>query len=70
MGVKFILLLWEEKAGARRRLHNENLHNMYSSPNTRVMKSRRIRGRTSSMDGRDEKCRQYFGWKIQREETT
>jgi hypothetical protein len=34
----------EEAAGGWRRLHNEELHNVYASPNTfRVIKSRRIR---------------------------
>jgi hypothetical protein len=34
----------EEVAGDWRRLHNEELHNLYASPNIiRMMKSRRIR---------------------------
>jgi hypothetical protein len=34
----------EEVAGGWRRLHNEELHNLYTSPNlTGVMKSRRIK---------------------------
>jgi hypothetical protein len=35
----------EEVAGGWRRLHNEDLHNLYTSPNIiRVIKSRRVRG--------------------------
>jgi hypothetical protein len=34
----------EEVAGGWRRLHNEELHNLYVSPNNvRVIKSRRVR---------------------------
>jgi hypothetical protein len=33
----------EKVAGSWRRLHNEELHNLYSSPNIRVIKSRRVR---------------------------
>jgi hypothetical protein len=35
----------EEVAGGCRRLHNEEFHNLYASPNIiRVIKSRRMRG--------------------------
>jgi hypothetical protein len=35
----------EEVRGGWRRLHNEELHNMYAPPNVvRVIKSRRMRG--------------------------
>jgi hypothetical protein len=33
----------EEVAGGWRRLHNEEPHNLYTAPNIRVMKSRRMR---------------------------
>jgi hypothetical protein len=42
----------EEVTGDRRKLHNEELHNLYSSPNViRMMKSKRIRwaGRVARM---------------------
>jgi hypothetical protein len=53
----------EEVAGGWRRLHNEELHDLYTSQNImRVIKSRRIKmGGTCSTHGRDEKCIQYFG---------
>jgi hypothetical protein len=41
-----------EIAGARRKLHNEQLHNLYSSPNiTRIIRSRKLRwtGRVACM---------------------
>jgi hypothetical protein len=52
----------ESVAGGWRRLHNEELHNLYASPNIRVIKSRM--GRTRSTHGRDDKCIQYCGLKI------
>jgi hypothetical protein len=33
----------KEVAGGWRRLHNEELHNLYGSTNIRVVKSRRVR---------------------------
>jgi len=48
--------------GGWRRLHNEELHNMYASPNIiRVMKSRMMRwvGHVVQHGG-DEKCTQSF----------
>jgi hypothetical protein len=34
----------EEVVGGSRRLHNEELHNLYASPNIRVIKPSRMRG--------------------------
>jgi hypothetical protein len=51
-----------------RKLHNDELHSLYSSPNiVRVIKSRRMRwaGHVAHMgEWRD------FGWEARREETT
>jgi hypothetical protein len=45
-------------AGGWRRLHNEELHNLYASPNIiRVAKSKRVRWAGL---GTDEKCIRYF----------
>jgi hypothetical protein len=55
-----------------RRLHNEELHNVYASPNiTEVMKSRghEINGAYST-HGKDKKCLQNFYPETPREETT
>jgi hypothetical protein len=54
-----------------RKVHNEELHNLYASLNNiRVMKSRRMRwkGHTVHM-GETEKCIQDFGQKTCRKET-
>jgi hypothetical protein len=51
----------EEVAGGWRRLHNEELHNLYSSPDIiRVINSRVEIGGTCSTHGRDEDI-QNFG---------
>jgi hypothetical protein len=52
----------EEVAGGWRRLHNEELHNLYTSPDIiRVIKARGVRlaGRVERM-GQTKKCIQYF----------
>jgi hypothetical protein len=62
----------EEVAGGWRRLHNEELHNLYASSNTiRVVKSRREKWERH-VTGIEEmrKCIQKFGLKTCREETT
>jgi hypothetical protein len=53
----------DEVTGGWRKLHNEELHNFYSSPNViKMVKSRRMI-RACITHGRDEKCEQNFGWK-------
>jgi hypothetical protein len=48
----------------RRRLHNEELYNLYASSNiTRVIKSKETMGGTWGTHGRDEKYIQSFGRK-------
>jgi hypothetical protein len=57
-----------EKDGSRRKLHNDELHSLYSSPNiVRVIKSRRMRwaGHVARMGG-GERCLQGFGWEARR----
>jgi hypothetical protein len=58
----------DEVTGGWRKLHNEELHNLYSSP-TRMIKSRRMRwaGHVARM-GRGGMHREY-GWKAGRNET-
>jgi len=48
-----------------RKLHNDELHGLYSSPNiVRVIKSRRMDevGGTSGTHGGGERCLWGFGW--------
>jgi len=46
--------------GAWRRLHNEELHNLYTSPN---ISQEDEMGGACSTDGINDNCLQYFGWK-------
>jgi hypothetical protein len=57
--------------GDWRKLHNEELHNFYSSPNIiRMLKSRRMRwaGHVGRME--EEECIYDIGGKARRKETT
>jgi hypothetical protein len=57
-----------EEDGSWRKLHNDELHSLYSSLNIfRVIKSRRMR--LAGHEG-GERCLQGFGWEARRQETT
>jgi hypothetical protein len=59
-----------EVTGEWRKLHNKELHNLYSSPAIiRQVKANEVDG-ACSMHGRGEKNVQGFGGKAQRKETT
>jgi hypothetical protein len=56
---------------SRRKLHNDELHGLYSSPNiVRVIKSRTMRWAGRDTHKGLERCLQGFGWEARREETT
>jgi hypothetical protein len=50
----------DEVTGEWRRLRNKELYAVYSSPDIRVIKSRREMGRTRSTYGGEERCIQGF----------
>jgi hypothetical protein len=55
-----------EEDGSWRKLHNDELHSLYSSPNiVRVIKSRRIRwaGHVARIG---ERCLEGFGWEARK----
>jgi hypothetical protein len=59
--------------GGWRKLHNEELHNLYSSPNViRMMQSRRMRwaGNLARMGMRRNACRIFFFGKARTKEIT
>jgi hypothetical protein len=61
----------DEVTGEWRRLHNKELHALYSSPNIiRVIMSRRQMGRTCGTYGGEERCMQGFSGEICGKETT
>jgi hypothetical protein len=56
----------EEEVGGWKRLHHEELHKLYSSPNIiRAIKSSRLIWGACSTHGSDEKCISYLGWKTE-----
>jgi hypothetical protein len=83
MGVKHRLRVFENRVLRRifgpkrdeatrgwRKLHNEELHNLYSSSNIiRMIKSRRM-SRTCSTNGREDEFIEDIGGKAIRKETT
>jgi metal-dependent hydrolase (beta-lactamase superfamily II) len=52
----------EEVAGGWRKLHSEELHNLYATPNITVIGEVEMGG-ICSTHGTDEKYMQYFGCK-------
>jgi hypothetical protein len=55
-----------EEDGSWRKLHNDELHSLYSSPNiVRVIKEDEVGG-TCCTRGGGERCLQGFGWEARR----
>jgi hypothetical protein len=55
-----------EVGGSWRKLHNDELHSLYSSPNVvRAIKEGEV-GWTRGMHGGGEKCLKGFGWEARR----
>jgi hypothetical protein len=53
----------DEVTGGWRKLHNEELHGLYSSPSiVGVIKARRMRWAGHMTHGGGEGCKQHFGW--------
>jgi hypothetical protein len=70
--LRMILGPKKEEDGSWRKLHKDELHSLYSSPNIiRVIKARRMRlaGHGDTRGG-GEGCLQGFGWEARRQETT
>jgi hypothetical protein len=61
----------DEVTGGWRKLHNEELHNLYSSPSIiKMIKSRTVRWAGHVAQWGEEECTEGFGRKIRRKETT
>jgi hypothetical protein len=62
----------DEVTGEWRKLHNEDLHNLYSSPSIiRIMKARRMRwGWACSINGGEEEHIEVVGGKARGKEAT
>jgi hypothetical protein len=56
-----------EEDGSWRKLHNDNIQSLYSSPNiVRKIKSRRMMWAGRGIHGGEERCLQGFGWEAQK----